>query len=596
MADQKILDANGAEQVSVPTVNASAIVGVVAPNQGGTGIDTSAATGDIVVDSGTFTANTRTGTGNSVRATSPTLTSPTINTGVSGSAIDNDVTLAANSATLLPTQHAAKGYTDNSFLNFPYKDQVRVTAVSNIPANTYNNGSSGAGATLTGNSTGTLTIDGVLVTIGMRVLLAAEGTNSHNGIYICTTEGAVGVNYVLTRTTDCDEPTDVMGAFAFSNGGTAVAKGCWVNTNTSLPTIGSTGLTFSFIAGSGSVLLGTGLQYSVSAITIDSTVVTLTGSQTLTNKVLTTPTIASMANANHNHTNSAGGGQLTDAALSAAVGAAKGGTGIDTSALTGFARIIAGVWSVISLLTTALGGTGQDFSASTGTIVVASGTMSANTETGTGNSVRASSPTIVTPTVASLTNMQHNHTNAAGGGQLTDAALSAPVTTTKGGLGLNAGSSTGLPDFTSGSVAFIALPKRASMMHDEATVTTGNALAYSISATSFFNGTVFQSASANGDTFTHSFWLLAGTYTFSALGSKAASAAKIDWSFDGSVLVSGQDWYNATTVIDTVLTASVTITGDGYHVLKGTINGRNASNVTAFNMFLIKYWLKPSSD
>lgn len=48
---------------------------------------------------------------------------------------------------------------------------------------------------------------------------------------------------------------------------------------------------------------------------------------TLSNKTLTTPTIASFANAAHNHTNSAGGGQLTDAALSSAVGVAKGGTG-----------------------------------------------------------------------------------------------------------------------------------------------------------------------------------------------------------------------------------------------------------------------------
>jgi hypothetical protein len=50
--------------------------------------------------------------------------------------------------------------------------------------------------------------------------------------------------------------------------------------------------------------------------------------QTLTNKTLTTPTIGSFANAAHNHTNAAGGGQLTDAALSAAVGTAKGGTGL----------------------------------------------------------------------------------------------------------------------------------------------------------------------------------------------------------------------------------------------------------------------------
>jgi hypothetical protein len=55
-------------------------------------------------------------------------------------------------------------------------------------------------------------------------------------------------------------------------------------------------------------------------------VVGTTDTQTLSNKTLTTPTIGSFANAAHNHANAAGGGQLTDAALSAAVGLAKGGT------------------------------------------------------------------------------------------------------------------------------------------------------------------------------------------------------------------------------------------------------------------------------
>ncbi|MCB0126720.1 MAG: hypothetical protein KDE58_30890 [Caldilineaceae bacterium] len=46
------------------------------------------------------------------------------------------------------------------------------------------------------------------------------------------------------------------------------------------------------------------------------TAVLLDASQTLTNKTLTTPTIGSFTNAQHNHTNAAGGGQLTTAALS----------------------------------------------------------------------------------------------------------------------------------------------------------------------------------------------------------------------------------------------------------------------------------------
>jgi hypothetical protein len=48
--------------------------------------------------------------------------------------------------------------------------------------------------------------------------------------------------------------------------------------------------------------------------------VSVNGSQTLTNKTLTTPTIADLTNATHNHTNAAGGGQLNLTTASNAAG------------------------------------------------------------------------------------------------------------------------------------------------------------------------------------------------------------------------------------------------------------------------------------
>lgn len=48
---------------------------------------------------------------------------------------------------------------------------------------------------------------------------------------------------------------------------------------------------------------------------------------TITTPTLNTPTIAVFSSAQHDHTNANGGGQITDAALSAVVGFAKGGTG-----------------------------------------------------------------------------------------------------------------------------------------------------------------------------------------------------------------------------------------------------------------------------
>lgn len=54
---------------------------------------------------------------------------------------------------------------------------------------------------------------------------------------------------------------------------------------------------------------------------------------------------------------------------------------------------------------------------------------------GEGTTQTLSLKTLITPIIASFVNAQHNHQSAAGGGQLTDAALSAPVTVNKGGSG-----------------------------------------------------------------------------------------------------------------------------------------------------------------
>ena len=72
--------------------------------------------------------------------------------------------------------------------------------------------------------------------------------------------------------------------------------------------------------------VSTGTTRTLTVPNASTTIVGTDTTDTLSNKTLTTPTIASLTNAQHNHTDAAGGGQITDAALSAAVGVAKGGT------------------------------------------------------------------------------------------------------------------------------------------------------------------------------------------------------------------------------------------------------------------------------
>jgi len=78
----------------------------------------------------------------------------------------------------------------------------RVVATSN-QSGTYSNGllNNGVGATLT-YATGVLTIDSVDIAVGDSVALAAQTNTNENGIYVCTTAGAVGISAVLTRRAD----------------------------------------------------------------------------------------------------------------------------------------------------------------------------------------------------------------------------------------------------------------------------------------------------------------------------------------------------------------------------------------------------------
>jgi hypothetical protein len=79
------------------------------------------------------------------------------------------------------------------------------------------------------------------------------------------------------------------------------------------------------------------------------TLVTRTGSQVLTNKTLTTPTIASMVNANHDHSAGAGGGVLPASSIgSGTLLHEQGGLESDVSAANGLVKISGGATSIVA--------------------------------------------------------------------------------------------------------------------------------------------------------------------------------------------------------------------------------------------------------
>ncbi len=132
---------------------------------------------------------------------------------------------ADNLPTLEALGAAASGHTHSYSLrdikDSPYKEGCDCATTTNL-AGTYVNGSSGVGATLTNSSTlAALAIDGVAVTVGMRVLVKNQTAAAQNGIYTVTKAGSATEAWVLTRTPGCDTSAEAAGAVVTVDQGTA---------------------------------------------------------------------------------------------------------------------------------------------------------------------------------------------------------------------------------------------------------------------------------------------------------------------------------------------------------------------------------------
>lgn len=151
---------------------------------------------------------------------------------ISGGTLTGFLTLHADPTNAM---HAAtKGYVDNAITGLNWKYAVRVATVSNITLS------------------GTQTVDGVLVSVGDRVLVKNQSTATENGIYLV----AAGA---WTRTTDADTGAEIVTAAVLITTGTQ-ANTQWTCTNSTPPTIGTTAITFGQIAGAGVYTNGTGIS------------------------------------------------------------------------------------------------------------------------------------------------------------------------------------------------------------------------------------------------------------------------------------------------------------------------------------------------
>jgi hypothetical protein len=168
------------------------------------------------------------------------------------------------------TDAANKDYVDAVKQALDIKDSVRAATTANLAA-TYNNGTSGVGATLTGDANGAIALDGVSPTTNDRVLIKNQSTSTQNGIYKVTTVGDVGNPFVLTRTTDNDSSSEMTGGcFTFVEEGSTNADAGFVLSNvTGSATLGSTNLSFTQFSGAGAITAGNGLGKSGNTMSVN---------------------------------------------------------------------------------------------------------------------------------------------------------------------------------------------------------------------------------------------------------------------------------------------------------------------------------------
>lgn len=157
------------------------------------------------------------------------------------------------------TDAATKQYVDDVAQGLHVHESCVAATTANLTA-TYNNGSSGVGATLTNSGTlAAFAVDGVSPAINARVLVKNQTTQTQNGIYTLTTVGSGAVAWVLTRATDFNESVEIDGGdFVFVTGGTTNNDTGWVQTETAV-VIGTNNIIFTQFSGAGTYTASGGI-------------------------------------------------------------------------------------------------------------------------------------------------------------------------------------------------------------------------------------------------------------------------------------------------------------------------------------------------
>ena len=296
------------------------------------------AAGDIGLTNGSFLV----GNASNVAAATAKSAIPISGFGAAGT----DVSMGGNSITnLKPTSSAdgdnyaaTKGYVDSVASGLDVRGSCRLATATPLPTNTR------SGNVITATGLGALTVDGVAVVAGDRILVKDEATPANNGIYTVTNPGVNSVAaFTLTRAADFDDnPASEVssGAFTFIEAGSTWADTGWVLTTNNPITINSTGLAWTQFTGAGSVTAGNGLTRSGNTLNFYSNAGWATGDLFYGASATTLGVIAAIATGNVLISGGAGvaptWGKVNLAnSVSGTLAAANGGTGSTFVSITG---------------------------------------------------------------------------------------------------------------------------------------------------------------------------------------------------------------------------------------------------------------------
>ncbi len=177
-----------------------------------------------------------------------------------------------------------------------YVSSAVTAALNGLSWKTVCRAASTADITLASGLVNGVTIDGVTLATGDRVLVKDQSTPSQNGIYIVAASGAA------SRAADADSGVELVNASVFIAEGTVAADKQYVCTTNGTITLGSTSITFTNFAGGGSAYLnGTGILLTGLTFSIDTSVtMDLTTAQSASNKTFVSPKINEIRDTNGN--------------------------------------------------------------------------------------------------------------------------------------------------------------------------------------------------------------------------------------------------------------------------------------------------------